>query len=65
MGCRPSLPDSLPVIGPSAASDSVILAFGHQHLGMTLAAVTAKLVADLIGKRTPRIDIRPYRAGRF
>lgn len=65
MGCRPSLPDSLPAIGPSAASDSVILAFGHQHLGMTLAAVTAKLVADLIGERSPHIDIEPYRAGRF
>ncbi|PTE15763.1 FAD-dependent oxidoreductase [Fuscovulum blasticum DSM 2131] len=48
MGFRPSLPDSLPVIGPSAGGAEVVHAFGHGHLGVTLAPVTARLVADLI-----------------
>lgn len=43
MGCRPSLPDSLPVIGPSPADARVFYAFGHGHLGLTQAAATARL----------------------
>ena len=65
MGCRPSLPDSLPVIGQAAASSNVIYAFGHQHLGMTLGARTAQLVADLVAGRRPDIDLTPYRPGRY
>jgi D-hydroxyproline dehydrogenase len=65
MGFRPSLPDSLPVIGPSSGGAEVIHAFGHGHLGVTLAPVTARIVADLVAGRTPALDILPYRAGRF
>ena len=65
MGFRPSLPDSLPVIGPSTGGDDVIFAFGHGHLGVTLAPVTARIVADLIAGQKPAIDIAPYRADRF
>jgi D-hydroxyproline dehydrogenase len=65
MGFRPSLPDSLPVIGPSSGGDEVILAFGHGHLGVTMAPVTAGIVASLIAGRPPGIDLRPYRPGRF
>ncbi|MGM9482755.1 NAD(P)/FAD-dependent oxidoreductase [Roseateles sp. NT4] len=43
MGCRPSLPDSLPVIGPSPADERLFYAFGHGHLGLTQAAATARL----------------------
>lgn len=43
MGCRPSLPDSLPVIGPSPADDRLFYAFGHSHLGLTQAAATARV----------------------
>lgn len=43
MGCRPSLPDSLPVIGPSPADGRLFYAFGHGHLGLTQAAATAQL----------------------
>ena len=43
MGCRPSLPDSLPVIGPSPADGRLFYAFGHGHLGLTQAAATARL----------------------
>jgi D-amino-acid dehydrogenase len=65
MGFRPSLPDSLPVIGPSRAGNEVIFAFGHGHIGLTLAPVTARLVADLIARRPPERDIAALRPGRF
>jgi D-amino-acid dehydrogenase len=53
MGFRPSMPDSLPVIGPSRGGDDVILAFGHGHLGVTLAPVTAEIVISNINRRRP------------
>jgi len=65
MGFRPSLPDSLPVIGPSRGGADVIHAFGHGHIGLTLAPITARLVADLIAGRAPEVDLAPYAAGRF
>jgi glycine/D-amino acid oxidase-like deaminating enzyme len=65
MGFRPSLPDSLPVIGPSAAGAEVIHAFGHGHLGITMAPITARIVADLVADRATGIDIRPLRPARF
>ncbi|GAB4403427.1 MAG: FAD-dependent oxidoreductase [Rhodoferax sp.] len=65
MGHRPSTPDSLPVIGSSPRSPSVIYAFGHGHLGLTMAGITAELVADLVAQRAPRIDLSPYRPNRF
>lgn len=65
MGFRPSLPDSLPVIGPSPKAKNVFFAFGHQHLGLTQAAMTSDLMADLIAGREPKIDMRPYRVDRF
>ncbi len=65
MGFRPSMPDSLPVIGPSRAGTEVIHAFGHGHIGLTLAPLTAAIVADVIAGRPPAVDIAPYRPGRF
>jgi D-amino-acid dehydrogenase len=65
MGHRPSLPDSLPVIGPSRATPDVIYAFGHGHVGMTAAPMTGKVVADLVAGRPVSIDIAPFSAGRF
>jgi D-amino-acid dehydrogenase len=64
MGFRPSLPDSLPVIGP-AADARVILAFGHGHLGVTLAPRTAQAVADLAAGRDPGAYLAACRPGRF
>jgi D-amino-acid dehydrogenase len=65
MGFRPSLPDSLPVIGPSSGGSEVIHAFGHGHLGVTLAPVTAQIVTALVaGKPLPK-DITAFRPGRF
>ena len=65
MGFRPSMPDSLPVIGPSRAGADVIHAFGHGHIGLTLAPITARLVADLVAGRPPERDLTPFRADRF
>lgn len=65
MGCRPSLPDSLPVIGTSTKSDNIIYAFGHQHLGMTLGPVTAYLVEQMISGEPTDVDLHPYRIDRF
>ena len=65
MGFRPSLPDSLPVIGPSPAAPRIIYAFGHGHLGLTQSAGTAELVCELVAGETPSIDLAPFRANRF
>lgn len=65
MGFRPSIPDSLPVIDRSERYRNVFFAFGHGHLGMTGAPGTARLIADLVGERTPFIDARPYGLQRF
>ncbi|WP_122072792.1 FAD-binding oxidoreductase [Pseudophaeobacter sp. EL27] len=65
MGFRPSMPDSLPVIGASTASDAVIYAFGHGHLGLTQSAATAELVADLIRARPPEIALAAVSPQRF
>ncbi|GLQ54761.1 NAD(P)/FAD-dependent oxidoreductase [Devosia nitrariae] len=65
MGFRPSLPDSLPAIGASRASDRIVYAFGHGHLGLTQSAATGRLVADLVCARTPAIDIAPFNPQRF
>ncbi|MES2846517.1 MAG: FAD-dependent oxidoreductase [Pseudomonadota bacterium] len=65
MGFRPSMPDSLPVIGPSRAGRDVIHAYGHGHIGLTLAPITARLVADLVAGRTPSVDLAPYLPTRF
>ena len=65
MGFRPSMPDSLPVIGPSQGGGDVIHAYGHGHIGLTLAPVTARIVADLVAGRPPERDITACRPGRF
>jgi D-amino-acid dehydrogenase len=65
MGRRPSMPDSLPVIGPSGKHRNVYYAFGHGHLGLCGGAPTGKLIADLLAGRKPGIDLAPYRVNRF
>ncbi len=64
MGHRPSTPDSLPVIGPVRGYPRVLCAFGHGHLGLTLGAITAGLVADLVQGRSSE-DAQPFDPGRF
>ncbi|WP_342643326.1 NAD(P)/FAD-dependent oxidoreductase [Rhodoligotrophos ferricapiens] len=64
-GDRPMMPDSLPVIGTSQRHPHVIYAFGHGQYGLALAAVTGRLVAEIVGARTPVVDIHPLRPDRF
>lgn len=64
MGLRPSLPDSLPVID-QAADGKVLLAFGHQHLGLTQAAITAELIGELAGSGRRPAVLEPYRLDRW
>ena len=65
MGRRPTLPDSLPVIGKSQNNNNVIYAFGHQHVGWTLGAVTGKIIDSLSKDQVPNIDISAYAPDRF
>jgi D-amino-acid dehydrogenase len=65
MGFRPSIPDSLPVIGASRRSPNIVYAFGHGHLGLTQSAATGKLVAELLTGARPSIDLRPFSPQRF
>jgi len=64
-GCRPTMPDSLPVIGRSQCSARIINAFGHQHIGLTLAGVTGRLVTDIIQDKPPRWDLSCFTDKRF
>jgi D-hydroxyproline dehydrogenase len=65
MGFRPSLPDSLPVIGPSKGGAAVLHAFGHGHLGVTMAPVTAQIIADLVAGRRPHAGQMAVSPARF
>ncbi len=65
MGARPTLPDYLPAIGRSRRAPNLLYAFGHQHLGLTLAPITAELVAALAQGSHPNIDLTPFDLERF
>lgn len=65
MGTRPSMPDSLAVIGRSPRYANAYFAFGHGHWGLMAAPATAQVVAELVAGRAPHIDITPFRPDRF
>jgi D-amino-acid dehydrogenase len=65
MGFRPSLPDSLPAIGPARADTRITYAFGHGHLGLTQSAATAEIVATLVAGQRPPLDLQPFHPARF
>jgi D-amino-acid dehydrogenase len=65
MGFRPSMPDSKPVISSSSRHDNTFFAFGHGHLGLTMAATTSRLLADLVAGNPATLDMTPYRINRF
>ncbi len=65
MGHRPSMPDSLPVICRSPHHRSVYFAFGHGHSGLTLGAMTGRIIGDLVAGRTPDLDVSPFDVRRF
>ena len=65
LGFRPSLPDFLPIIGPSKNYKNVFYSFGHHHLGWTLGAISGKIIANLIAEENTNLDLKPYNSIRF
>ena len=65
LGFRPTLPDFLPVLGPSLKNKNIIYAFGHQHLGWTLGAITGKIISGVVAGEKTNLDLSPYSSKRF
>lgn len=65
MGARPTLPDYLPAIGRLPDAPNILYAFGHQHLGLTLAAITGELVAQMAAQAPLAVDLNPFDIRRF
>ena len=65
LGFRPSLPDFLPVIGPSKNYENVYYTFGHHHLGWTLGAISGKIISKLIANENTNLQLDPYSSLRF
>ena len=65
LGFRPTLPDFLPVIGPSKNYKNVFYSFGHHHLGWTLGAISGKIVSKMIAEENTNLDLQPYSSLRF
>mgnify|MGYP001445902821 FL=1 len=65
LGFRPTLPDFLPILGPSLKNKNIIYAFGHQHLGWTLGAITGKIISGLVAGEKTNLDLTPYSSKRF
>jgi D-hydroxyproline dehydrogenase len=65
VGSRPVLPDYLPGIGRAHGPARLFYSVGHQHIGLTLAPISAELIADLVANRSPRIPVAAYDLRRF
>jgi D-hydroxyproline dehydrogenase len=65
LGFRPTLPDFLPVIGPSKNHKNVFYCFGHHHLGWTLGAISGKIISRMIANENTNLNLEPYSSIRF
>jgi glycine/D-amino acid oxidase-like deaminating enzyme len=65
VGSRPSLPDFVPAIGRLERAPKVLYAFGHAHLGLTEAPITAEIIAAIATDKTPPVDVKAFRVERF
>lgn len=65
MGRRPTMPDYLPTLGTAPGFSNTWFDFGHQHLGLSMAARCGFVVADLVAGRDPGLDLTAFRADRF
>ena len=65
LGFRPTLPDFLPVIGPSKNYKNVFYSFGHHHLGWTLGAISGKIISKMVANEKTNLDLQPYSSERF
>ena len=65
LGFRPTLPDFLPVMGPSKNHKNVFYCFGHHHLGWTLGPISGKIVSGMIAQENTNLNLEPYSSIRF
>ncbi|MDA9604451.1 FAD-binding oxidoreductase [Candidatus Pelagibacter sp.] len=65
LGFRPSMPDFLPVIGPSRNYKNIFYCFGHHHLGWTLGPISGKIISGMIAGDNTNLDLKPYSSLRF
>ena len=65
LGFRPSIPDSKPVISASKKGNDIVYAFGHGHIGLTLAPITAEIVESIITGEESPIPIQEFSVRRF
>jgi D-amino-acid dehydrogenase len=65
MGHRPSIADSIPLIGEVPGASGAYLGFGHDHVGLTGGPKTGRILAQMISGRQPNIDLAPYSPARF
>jgi glycine/D-amino acid oxidase-like deaminating enzyme len=65
LGFRPTLPDYLPVIGPSKKYKNVFYCFGHHHLGWTLGPISGKIISGMIAQENTNLNLKPYSSNRF
>ncbi len=65
LGFRPTLPDFLPVMGPSKNYKNVFYCFGHHHLGWTLGPISGKIVSGMIARENTNLNLSPYSSSRF
>ncbi len=65
LGFRPSLPDFLPIIGPSKNHKNVFYCFGHHHLGWTLGPISGKIISGMIANENTNLNLKPYSSLRF
>jgi len=65
LGFRPTLPDYLPVIGPSKKHKNVFYCFGHHHLGWTLGPISGKIISSMVAEENTNLNLKPYSSQRF
>ena len=65
LGFRPTLPDYLPVLGPSKNYKNVFYSFGHHHLGWTLGAISGKIISKMIANESTNLNLSAYSSSRF
>ena len=65
LGFRPTLPDYLPVLGPSKNYKNVFYSFGHHHLGWTLGAISGKIISKMIANENTNLNLSAYSSSRF
>ena len=65
LGFRPTLPDFLPIMGPSKNYKNIYYCFGHHHLGWTLGPISGKIVSGMIANENTNLDLKPYSSLRF